>query len=133
MARYPQNSPEIQRLIGLGEASRAHLSRDVAILRQRLDVPTRLRHSITEHPAKWLGGSLAAGTAAVLLFRRKPPQVQKKHRGLRAIVFSLAITTIRPIIKTWLNGQLKQFLASQIRPNALLHPLFNDSRFSKLP
>ena len=114
MARYPQNAPQIEQLIRLSAASRSRLSLDVAALQRRLEMPTRALHSLRRHPLAWLGGSLAAGVAATLLLRRKPPAAAPKpHRSLGRTLGSLAVTAARPFIETWLTVQLKQFLATQ--------------------
>jgi hypothetical protein len=133
MARNSQIPPEIERLIRLSEASRACLSHDAAAFRQRLDVPARVRQALCEHPAKWLGGSLAAGLAAVLFIRRRKAAPPKKHRGVRGLLFSLAIAAVRPIIKTWLTDLCKQFIISQIRSHPLSRSLSNNCGGARLP
>jgi hypothetical protein len=126
MAQYPQNSPEIQRLIRLSEESRAGLSHQAAVLRQRFDVPARVRHCFGSHPAKWLGATLALGLATSLLLRRKAAPPRQQRRGWRAAVFALALSTARPILKAWLTRQLQQFVVAQLRPNSLLRTLANN-------
>ncbi|MEI7908268.1 MAG: hypothetical protein WCK77_01400 [Verrucomicrobiota bacterium] len=113
MARDPQITPEIEQLIRLSAASRSCLSLEAAALRRRLDVPTRIVHSLRRHPAAWLGGSLATGLAASLLFRRKPAAA-KPPRSLRRSLGRLALTAAGPLVKAWLTVQLKQFIAAQV-------------------
>lgn len=132
MACNSQNSPEIERLIRLSEASRACLSREAAAFRQRCDVPSRIRQALCSHPSKWLGGSLATGLVATLLIRSKTA-TRKKHRGVRGFLFTLAIAAVRPIIKTWLTDQCKQFLVAQIRSHPLSRALPNKYGCSKFP
>ena len=52
---------EIQRLIELGEASRSCLGSGIVRIKDRLDMPARLRGSLQHHPSAWLVGSLASG------------------------------------------------------------------------
>jgi hypothetical protein len=132
MACNSQNSPEIERLIRLSEASRACLSHEAAALRQRLDVSSRVRQALCSHPAKWLGGSLATGLAATLLIRSKTA-ARKKHRGVRGFLFTLAIAAVRPTIKTWLTDQFKQFLVARIRSHPLSRAIPNRYGCSKSP
>ncbi|MCX6874995.1 MAG: hypothetical protein NTW21_14480 [Verrucomicrobia bacterium] len=132
MARIPQNSPEIERLIRLGEASRARLSDAAATIRQRLDVPARIGRSLGSHPAQWLGGTLAVGFAATLLFRRTFPTARKR-RSLPALAWALAITTLRPVVKAWLTVQLKEFLVSQLRAKLMSRSCFTHAGCSKHP
>jgi hypothetical protein len=115
MARHPQNSPQIERLIRLSAASRSRLSHDAAALRHRLDGPARAWHSLRSHPVRWLGGSLATAFAATLLFRRKTAS-PSQHRGWRGLLGGLVLTALRPAVTTWVSVQLKQFIASQLHP-----------------
>jgi|694.fasta_scaffold16262_7 hypothetical protein len=104
---------EIERLIRMGDASRARLSVDLLELRHRLDVPTRIRTSLREHPSRWLGGSLIAGLGASLLFRRRaaPPKVAKGKLGW---VLTLAVAAARPLVKSWLADRLKQQFSASL-------------------
>lgn len=117
MARYPQNSPQIEHLIRLSAASRNSLSRQSAVLRQRLVAPTRVLQSLRHHPAAWLGGTFAAGLLTSLILRRKSAPA-KSRRSWRSHLGALALTAIRPVIKTWITVQLQQFLAAHLRAAA---------------
>ena len=110
MDRKLPETPEIRRLILLSAASRSCLESEAAALKQKLDVPSRIRHSLSEHPTGWLIGSLASGLAASLMFRRRPP-VEKKRRGIPAAVLGLTLTAARPLAKIWLMDRLKQWAA----------------------
>ena len=115
MAQSPHNSLEIQRLIRLSAASRQCLSNEAAALRHLLDVPARISHAVSSHPAKWLGGSAAVGLVTTLLLRRKPAASLRPRRGLPGTLLAMAFNAGRPIIKSWLLGQVKQFVISQAR------------------
>lgn len=104
--------PEIARLIRQSEISRAYLGSEAVALRQRLDVPARIRGSLKEHPTGWLFGSVASGLAASLLFRRKPA-APKKPRGIPGVLLGLTLTAARPLVKVWLADQLKLWLAGK--------------------
>lgn len=121
MDRESSEQQEIQRLIRLSEAARSRLGSEVAILRHRLDVPSRLKDSLRQHPAGWLLGSLASGLAASLVFRRKP-SAPKKRRGIPATLFGLTLTAVRPMAKIWLANQLKSWISAQsaIQPDKRL-------------
>lgn len=120
MDRKLQNQ-EIQRLIRLGETARASLQSETAELRQRLDVPARIRGAIKTHPTGWLLGALGTGlTLSRLLFRpRRTPQSMpsaeavKKRKSLPMLLFGLTLTAIRPFAKVWLADQVKRYLAAQ--------------------
>jgi hypothetical protein len=119
MDRKLPKDQEIERLIRLGEAARACLEHEAVSLKQRLDVPARIRSSLKEHPAGWLLGSLASGLAASLLLRLKPRRPEeKKHRGLPLTLLGLTLTAIRPMAKVWLTDQMKNYLTGQSRASS---------------
>ncbi len=93
----------------MSEAARACLGSEAAVLRQRLDFPSRIRGSLARHPTSWLVGSLASGLAASLVFRRKPAVV-RKSRGLAATLLGLGLTAARPLLKVWLANQAGRWL-----------------------
>jgi hypothetical protein len=118
MDRKLSKDQEIERLIRLGDAARSCLEDEVILLKQRLDVPARIRGSLKDHPAGWLLGSLASGLAASLLLRLKPRPAEKKHRGLPLTLLGLTFAAVRPMAKVWLTGQVKNYLTGQSRASA---------------
>ena len=124
MDRKPSPKTQIEELIRQSEAARAFLSAEAATLRQRLDVPARLRGSLMAHPGGWMLGSLASGLAASLLLRRRPAvkPTTKKHRGLPAVLLGLGFTAVRPLLKVWLADQLKLWLSGAAAPSAARRP-----------
>lgn len=113
MDRKFQQNQEIERLIRLSESSRSSLEFEAAALRQRLDVPARVRSSLKSHPTGWLVGSLASGLAASLVFGRRQAVVEKKRRSLPLTLLELSLTAARPFAKVWLFDQAKNYLAAQ--------------------
>ena len=113
MDRKLPKDQEIQRLIRLSEVARSKLEDEALLLRQRLDVPARIRTSLKSHPLGWLFGSLASGFTATWLFRRQTTVVQKKNRGMASTLLGLALTAVQPVAKVWLANQLKAYLAGQ--------------------
>jgi len=118
--KLPEN-PEIQRLIRLSEASRACLESEAVALKHRLDVPSRIRGSLHDHPSAWLFGSVASGLAASLMFRRRPA-APKKRRGISGALIGLTLTAARPLAKVWLSGQLKQLAVNSFAGNTQSSP-----------
>ena len=111
MDRKFRKSPEIDRLLRLSESARDCLEHEVISLKQRLDVPTRIRESLKNHPAGWLMGSIASGLTASMVFRRKPAPEKKSHRGLPLTLLGITFSAVRPLAKAWLTNQVKQYLA----------------------
>jgi hypothetical protein len=122
MDRKISKKQEVERLIQLGDRARSCLVGEAVTLRQKLDVPSRIRGSLKAHPSGWLLGSAATGLVASLLFRRKPARQEKKRRGLAFTLFGLILTVVRPIAKVWLTGQLKNYITGQTRNQAYDHP-----------
>lgn len=111
MDRKLQQKQKIQGLIALSAAARSNLDTEATALRQRLDVPARLRGSLKSHPSGWLLGSLMVGLAGSLLLTRRPAPVEKKKRGIPAVLLGLSLTALRPFAKVWLTDQVKHYLA----------------------
>ena len=112
MDRKSPETTEIQRLIRLSAAARSCLEAQASAFRHRIDVPSRVRGSLKTHPTGWLVGSLAAGLAASMMFRRKPAR-EKKPRGVPAVLLGLTLTAVRPLAKVWLADQVKHWIAGQ--------------------
>ena len=109
MDRRLPETPEILKLLQVADLSRSLLADEAERLRQRLDVPARLRDSLKNHPTTWLFGSLAAGMAASFAFRRKP-RVEQKRKGFPAALLGLTLTAARPLAKVWLANQAKRWV-----------------------
>jgi hypothetical protein len=124
MDRNLPEKPEIQRLIQLSAAARSCLKREATTLRHRLDIPSRVRSSLKDHPTGWILASLASGLAASFLLRRKPPPTTKR-RAIPGILLGLTLTAARPLVKIWLGDQLKHWLAGHAftAPESRLHSL----------
>ena len=115
MDRELSKDQQIEQLIRQGQNSRAFLENEATSLRQKLDVPARLRSSLKSHPTGWLFGSAASGLAASLLFRRKPATSAQHERAFPLKILGLILTLARPMAKLWLTGQLKSYLANPSR------------------
>ncbi len=119
------NKEKIERLTRASEEARLMLEERVDTFRHQIDVPRRLRHSLKAHPMSWLGGSAVFGLiTSRLLLRRGPKSAPRSRRG-RGVVFTLlglAFTAIRPLAQVWLTGQLKQYLADQLRYRSTSRP-----------
>ena len=121
MDRKLPTHQEIQRLILISAASRSCLEAEAHALKQRLDVPARIRGSLKDHPTGWLFGSLASGMAASLLFRGKSsrPVAGQSHassqrRSFPIALMGLALTAVRPLAKVWLTNHVKQRFAGML-------------------
>ena len=104
-------------LIRVGDVSRQRLAESHAHMQGFLDIPARIKSSFTEMPGRWLGGSLVAGLAASLLFRKgkAPEKVKtlKRQKGLLLGILSLAFTIGKPLAKVYATKILKEYLTSR--------------------
>lgn len=121
MAKPTEKSKQIAEFIKQGENSRLVLSDANCRLIQSLDVPSRIRSSLTGAPSKWLGGSLIAGLAASLLFRRQkktaPERIftTKKEHGIFHEILALVFTLSKPAIKIYATKLLEEYLSRRMR------------------
>jgi hypothetical protein len=114
MASPSSKNQKIERLIRLSEESRSILADHASAIRQRLDVPTRLRLSLKENPTQWLFGGLASGAAAGFLFRRKAPSVKNvKNRSLPLALLGITFAAVRPLLQVWFTAQVKNYIAGK--------------------
>ena len=107
------SADKLRSLISRSQAARERLSVDIADFKHRIDLPSRLRHSLNTHPAGWIGGGLVAGLLASLSFRRQKPAPEKKRSGLTGLALTAAGALARPMLKSWLAGRFSSALASR--------------------
>jgi hypothetical protein len=119
MDRKISKNQELQRLISLSAAARRCLGNEAAALKQRLDVPSRVRNSLKQNPTGWLLGSLGSGLAASMVFSRKPAPSERKSRSLPSAVLGLTLTAIRPLAKVWLTDQVKNYFNHSLQRQAV--------------
>jgi len=117
MARKPEEEKRIEEIIRQAAAARRQLAGQAHHLRERLDIPARLRGSLSGHPGRWMAGSMFSGLAASLLLRRKPARIVKSS-GTLVAVLGMLFTAARPLLKIWLAALAKR-LASRAQERFL--------------
>lgn len=133
MDRKLSKNEELERLIRMADASRSVLGGEVLALKHKLDVPSRVKHSLKSHPTGWLFGSLASGLAASLLFRRGgSPKSPKKRRSFPVATLGLILTLVRPFAKVWATDLLKSYLLGEPFKKPFDFPI-NRNRVSNSP
>ena len=121
MDRKLSEKAQIERLIQLSANSRARLESEAIRIKQRFDIPAKIRGSLNEHPTSWLLGSLASGLVGSLLISRRPKTSSKpQRRGMIGVMLGLAVTAARPMAKVWVSNQFAKWLrhASTHMPSA---------------
>lgn len=129
MASTNQNQA-IESLIRRSESARAELTGHIQTLKDRMNIPARLKASVSSRPVAWFGGSLAVGLLATKLFRRKSvpiPEKAKSRKGLLGFACTAAIALAKPAIKTLLLAELrKRFLPPADATNRNSRSHFSD-------
>ena len=110
---------EKQRLIAAINGSRAELGRTGRALKSELSLKTKLRRSVSEHRAVWLGIGVVAGLIVTRMLTRKPepkPRTIRVKRGAaperigQAALIPLAAKFVfdlaRPTIMSWMRSQV---------------------------
>lgn len=105
MARNPQAN-EVERLIARLARSRSEVGEHAAQLRERLNVPKRLRKSLLRHPIAWFGGSLGTGVLASRLLRRR--RAAKPARSWFGALLGLAFTFSRPLLQQFFAREFQR-------------------------
>jgi hypothetical protein len=104
---------DLETLIARIAASRGAVAHDIAHLRRRLDVPSRIKESVLSKPLAWLGGSLGAGfVTSLLLKRRRPPKTEAVvKKSLWAVLLGGAFTLARPALQSWASREFQNRFA----------------------
>lgn len=103
MAQATKTHGSAQALIDRLAASRQAAGEEIGHLRQKLDVPSRLRSSLAERPGLWMGGSLGTGfmlsRTLKSLFRR--PKKTAKSSGWLALLFGAIMAAAKPLLRDY--------------------------------
>jgi hypothetical protein len=110
MDRKSSEKAEIERLIRLSQSARACLQSESARIKQRFDIPERIRGSLGAHPFSWLCGSLASGLVASQFLRRRKPAPPVKNRSSLGWLLGLTLTALQPLARVWLSRQMECML-----------------------
>ncbi len=133
MAQSNKNKHELAELIRQSEAARAQLSASKAAFKRKIDVPTRIKGSISEEPTKWVGGSLLLGFLSKFLFGRgsKQPSTKignqrvkavKKERNFLFGILALITACAKPLMRMYATKLVKNYFQSQLRGGAAARP-----------
>lgn len=133
MDRKIAEKSEVERLIQLSAAARSRLTHDATALREKLDVPTRIRHSLQEKPGIWVTGSIVSGLAASMLFRHKKSAATEKSRGITSTLLGLTLTAARPMLKIWLGDALRRWLTHRMTATLVSNPTVSQPSHTSQP
>lgn len=98
---------ETQALIDRIEASRVRAGAGITGLKEKLDVPARLKREIARKPWLWFGGSAAAGLAVTFLLRRPRREKKRKSRLLKLLMPAL-VAVLKPYLKSLATREIQR-------------------------
>lgn len=120
MARSNKETVELGELIRRSEASRLQLSQSHAVLKRKLDIPSKIKKSIKLNPLPWVGGSIATGFFGSLSLGKKKKKfkesktTRKISKGFVIGSLSLIIKALKPFAKIYVTSLLKDYLRNQL-------------------
>ena len=99
---------------------RADLGQQVAAKKaawgNKLNVPKRIKASVSHSPAKWLVGSTLGGLLLTkMLFGRRKRRLAKATDSVasRGLLTSLALFAAKPLLKSYLLGKVRHIVAQK--------------------
>jgi hypothetical protein len=104
-------------LLARVSSTRNVLTDDLEDLGQAFDVPSRIRSSFRLHPIAWVGGAVAVGVAAAMLFRKGGkggalaswrPMLLGTLGFLGNRALTLSLPALREVFETELNRWLER-------------------------
>lgn len=115
MAREPEKrTAETEALIQRLEASRSDLGEQVVDLRQRLDVPTRIKSSVKGKPWLWFGGAMGAGLVLGRILRRpKKTKIIRKKNPLIGFALTTGFALLKTALKQVVTNELQRRRTAQ--------------------
>jgi len=121
MDRKLTEKAQVERLIRRSADARFCLENEAKRIKQRFDVPAKIRGSLREHPTSWLIGSLASALVVSMLFSRRPkPSVKPARSGAKGKLLGLAVKAATPLAKVWVSKQLANWMQHAAKSNPSL-------------
>ncbi len=124
MAANSQNAEnQIESLVLRADAARNALGDKLLTLRQKADVPSRIKEKIRSHPILVFGSTALGGLILARLFFRKSsrPAPPTPRRSIKNMLFQVLCDSAKPAIQAWLIEQVKKSLSDRLQ-KAQTHP-----------
>ncbi len=120
MAKNSQHNKSATELIDEIERSRQRVTRNLASLRDELDLPKKIRRSFRRQPAVWIVASVALGLALTAISTRKKKVYVDAKGGARSKkqlleagfllgALKIAATVFKPVIVPFLQQKVSDF------------------------
>ncbi len=120
MAKNSQHNKSATELIDEIERSRQRVTRNLASLRDELDLPRKIRRSFRRQPAVWIVAAVALGLALTAISTRKKKvyvgakggaisKNQLLEAGFLLGALKIAVTVFKPVIVPFLQQKVSEF------------------------
>src|ERR1700730_6107294 len=116
MAKKSQHNKSATELIDEIERSRQRVTRNLASLRDELDLPRKIRRSFRRQPAVWIVAAVALGLALTAISTRKKKvyvgarsKKQLLEAGFLLGALKIAATVFKPVIVPFLQQKVSEF------------------------
>ena len=120
MAKNSQHKKSATELIDEIEHSRQRVTRNLASLRDELDLPRKIRRSFRRQPAVWIVAAVALGLALTAISTRKKKvyvgakggarsKKQLLEAGFLLGALKIAVTVFKPVIVPFLQRKVSEF------------------------
>jgi hypothetical protein len=120
MAKDSRHNKSATELIDEIERSRQRVTRNLASLRDELDLPRKIRRSFRRQPAVWIVAAVALGLALTAISTRKKKVYVGAKGGARSKkrlletgfllgALKIAVTVFKPVIVPFLQQKVSEF------------------------
>ena len=120
MAKNSQHNKSATELIDEIERSRQRVTRNLASLRDELDLPRKIRRSFRRQPAVWIVAAVALSLALTAISTRKKRVYVGEKGGARSKkqlleagfllgALKIAVTVFKPVIVPFLQQKVSEF------------------------
>lgn len=116
MAKNSQHNKSATELIDEIERSRQRVTRNLASLRDELDLPRKIRRSFRRQPAVWIVAAVALGLALTAISTRKKKvyvgarsKKQLLEAGFLLGALKIAATVFKPVLVPFLQQKVSEF------------------------
>ncbi len=120
MAKNSEHNKSAAELIEEIERSRQRVSRNLAMMREELDLPGKIQRSFRRQPAGWMLAAITLGLAlSAISIRRKKvhvdvkrgakPNKQLLQAGFLLGALKVAATVFKPVIVPFLQEKVREY------------------------
>jgi hypothetical protein len=120
MAKNSEHNKSAAELIDEIERSRQRVSRNLASMRDELNLPRKIQRSFRRHPAAWMLAAITLGLVlSAVSLRKKKVQVDVKkgarpknqllEAGFLLGAVKVAATVFKPVIVPFLQQKVREF------------------------